>query len=400
LGTVAAHLLDRGTRVRARQDERGLLATLRHLDVVLLASTLAISALGVVVVYAATKSTIVTEPSYYLKRQLLFSAVGIVIMIAVICIDYHRLEQWAYVIFGAIVLSLIAVLKLGKSSVTGGTGATTSGVVQRWIDVGPLQFQPSEFAVLAVVCVLALYMSRHAEDLGLKRIVPLALLVAVPLVLIILQPDLGTTIVMVVVVLAMLLVGGVPVRYILAALVLGVAAFVLGAKLHVIHQSQIERLTCFLHPNSAKLALTCNYQPDIAKQAIGEGGLRGTGLFRGVLTQLQYVPEQSTDFIFATVGEQLGFVGSAVIIGLYGLMSLRMLRAMQAARDGLGRLVCTGVLAFLVFSVFQNIGMNVGLMPDDGIPLPFISYGGSAIIVFYVAVGLVLNVEMRRHRLR
>lgn len=374
-----------------------MLAVLRHLDVVLLASTLVTSALGVVVVYAATRYTYVYEPAYYLKRQVAFSIVGVVVMVAVICVDYRRLEQWAYVIFGALVLSLLAVLAIGKS-VGAGTGATQSGVAQRWINLGPFQFQPSEFAVLGLIAALALYMSRHQGDLGPRRLVPVLGLAAVPLLLVVKQPDLGTGIVMVVVLLAMLFVGGVKLRYLLALLVLGAIGFVVGIHLHLVHSSQLQRLTSFLNPNTG--ALGDNYQEDVAKSAIGAGGLKGTGLFRGVFTQLNYVPEQSTDFIFATVGEQLGFVGSAVIVGLYAIMAMRVLRAVQAARDGLGRLLCAGVLAFLVFSAFQNIGMNIGIMPVTGIPLPFISYGGSAIIVFYAGVGLVLNVEMRRYRNR
>ncbi|HUY30207.1 MAG TPA: FtsW/RodA/SpoVE family cell cycle protein [Acidimicrobiales bacterium] len=395
---MAAHLLDRGARVRSRRDERGAAALARHLDVVLIASTLVLAGLGLVVVYAATRSTYPFEPTYFLKRQIVFTFIGIGAMVAVASIDYRRLEQWAYVIFGGIVLALLAVFVIGRSSVTTGTGGTTSGVAQRWINLGPFQFQPSEFAVLGLIGALALYMSRHEADLGPKRLVPLAGIAAVPLLLVVKQPDLGTAIVMVVVSFTMVLVGGVKLRYIVGFALLGVVAFVAGIDLHLVHSTQLQRLTSFLHPNQG--ALGANYQADVAKNAIGAGGLKGAGLFKGLVTSLNYVPEQSTDFIFATVGEQLGFIGSAVVIGLYGVMALRMLRAVQAARDGLGRLLCTGALAFLVFSVYQNIGMNIGLMPITGIPLPFFSYGGSALIVFYASVGLVLNVEMRRHRIR
>ncbi|MCU1494179.1 MAG: rod shape-determining protein RodA [Acidimicrobiaceae bacterium] len=395
---MAVHLLERGTRIRARRDERGALALLRHLDVVLVISTLVVSAIGIVVVYSATRTAFPAEPTYYVKRQVVFSIIGVLVMAAVASIDYRRLEQWAYVIFGAVLLSLLAVFAIGRSTVTAGTGSTAAGVAQRWINLGPFQFQPSEFAVLGLIGVMALYLARHKDDLGVKRLVPLIIMVVVPLLLIVKQPDLGTAIVMVVVVLAMLMIGGVRVRYIGALIVLGVIGFIVGTKLNLIHSSQVQRLTSFLHPNQDPLGL--DYQEVHAKLAIGAGGFAGTGMFHGELTQINYVPEQSTDFIFATIGEQLGFVGSAVIIGLFGVMSLRMLRAVQSARDGLGRLLCAGVLAFLAFSVFQNIGMNVGIMPITGIPLPLISYGGSAILAFYAAIGLVLNVEMRRHRIR
>jgi rod shape determining protein RodA len=395
---MAAHVLERGDRVRSRREERGAVALLRQLDLVLLVSTLTLSVFGIFAVYAATRTSIAAEPTYYVKRQVAFSIVGGIVMIAVACVDYRRLEQWAYVVFGALVLTLLAVFKIGRSTVTTGTGASASGVAQRWIPFGPFQFQPSEFAVLGVIGVLAVYLTRHADDLGAKRLAPVLAMIAVPLLLVVKQPDLGTAIVMIVVVLAMLLVGGVRVRYIALALLIGGIGFVVGVELHVIGSSQLDRLTSFLHPHEYLQGV--NYQPNLAKQEIGAGGFSGTGLYRGLFTNYQYLPEQSTDFIFATVGEQLGFAGSAALIALFGVMSLRMLRAAQAARDGLGRLVCVGVLAFLVFSVFQNIGMNVGLMPVTGIPLPLISYGGSAIIVFYAAVGLVLNIEMRRHRIR
>lgn len=396
---MAVHLLERGAGIRARREDRGALALLRRFDVVLVACTLAVSALGIVVVYAATRTTgYIAEPTYYLKRQVVFSIVGVVVMCAVAAVDYRRLEQWAYLLYAAVVLALLAVFVIGKSGVTAGTGATATNVAQRWINLGPFQFQPSEFAVLGVIGAMALFMTRHKDGLGPKRVVQLLAMIGIPLLIVVRQSDLGTAIVMFVVALALLLTGGVKVRYLAAVVVLAVLAFLAGASLHLVHASQIQRLTSFLHPNA--FLQSANYQPYLARQAIGSGGLAGTGLFHGTFTNLGILPEQSTDFIFATVGEQLGFVGSAVIIGLFAMMSLRILRAAQSAKDSIGRLVCAGVLVFLVFSVFQNIGMNVGLMPVTGIPLPFISYGGSAIIVFYGAVGVVLSVELRRGRAR
>jgi len=396
---VAVHLLDRSSRITSRRDERGAVAIFQQFDVVLIASTLLVSAFGAIAVYAATRTTFTNEPTYYLKRQLLFSIIGLVVMAIVASIDYHRLEQWAFLILGALILALVAVFAVGRSAaVTAGTGAAATGVANRWIPLGPLQFQPSEFAVLGLIGALAVYLSRHGDDLTAKRLVVLGAMIGVPLLLIVKQPDLGTSIVMIVVVFAMLLIAGVRLRVIVLLGVVGACAFIAGVELHLIHSSQIQRLTSFLHPNTGQQS--ANYQEDLAREYVGAGGFGGVGLFHGLLTNGQYVPEQSTDFIFATVGEQLGFAGSAVVIGLFSVMALRMLRAAQAARDPLGRLLCSGVLAFLVFSVFQNIGMNIGIMPVTGIPLPLISYGGSAIIVFYAGVGLELNVEMRRRRVR
>jgi rod shape determining protein RodA len=223
-----------------------------------------------------------------------------------------------------------------------------------------------------------------------------------------LEPDLGTTIITTIVVITMLVVGGVRLRY-LALLALAVlTAFVLGTKLHLLHSFQIQRLTSFLHQDEcAKLTgqeqQDCQnnvYQLSQAKYAIGAGGFQGTGLFRGAMTSSGFVPLNYADTIFSAIGEQLGFVGSLVVVGLFGVMSLRMFRAIQVARDTFGRVVCAGCLAFVVFSVFENIGMNVGIMPITGIPLPFISFGGSALLATFAAVGLVANVEMRRARNR
>jgi len=394
---VATHVLDRGPQVRSRPTEDRF-ARIRQIDLVLIASTISISLIGMVAVYAATRTTAGVSPTYYLKRQVVFSVIGIVVMAVLAYIDYRRLEQWAYLVFGGLIVCLLGVFAFDKSEVTAGTGASASGVADRWIPLGPFQFQPSEFAMLGVIAVLALYMTRHADELDIRHLLPMFAMVAVPLLIIVKQNDLGTAIVMVIVVLALLLVGGVKLRYITGVVALGVLAFFLAIELHLVQSYQLDRLTNFLHPNTGRLS--GNLQVDQAKIAIGAGGFSGTGLFHGVFTNGNYVPEQSTDFIFATVGEQLGFAGSAVIIGLYSVMALRILRAAQSARDGLGRLLCVGVLAFVGFSVFQNVGMNVGLMPVTGIPLPLISYGGSAIIVFYAAVGLVLNVEMRRGRTR
>ncbi len=393
---MAAHVLDRGAGLRTRREERSALVLLRHVDIVLVAATLSLAALGVVVVYAATRGDFPLEPTYYAKRQLVFCVVGFLVMVVVAAVDFRRIAHWAGLLYGAVLLLLLAVLAVGRS-VAAGTGAVSAGVAQRWISLGPVQVQPSEFAVLAVIGLLAVSLGGRA-DLRLRRLLAPLGLTAVVGLLIVKQPDLGTAGVLLVVVLAMLVVAGVKVRHLLLLLALGGLAFFAGVELHLVHASQLQRLTSFLHPSSG--AMSDNYQEDLAKQAIGSGGLKGTGLFDGLYTNLNYVPEQSTDFIFATVGEQLGFVGSAAIIGLYLVIVLRMLRAAQAVREPVGRLLCVGVMAFLAFSVFQNIGMNIGLMPVTGIPLPFISYGGSAIVVFFTSVGVVLNVEMRRHRYR
>jgi rod shape determining protein RodA len=307
--------------------------------------------------------------------------------------DYRHLEEWAYVIYGVSLLALLGVRAVGRVSSLGAT---------REINLGPLTIQPSEFAVFAVIVTVAVFLHRHDAELGPRNLFRLAVVVVPLILLILLEPDLGTTIICVATFVAMLVVGGVRLRYFLVMMFLALLALIAAVKLHLLHSYQSDRFTAWLHqsrcaqPEYARLQ-EC-YQLQTAKAAIGAGGAKGTGLFRGALTRTGFIPEEYADFIFSAIGEQLGFLGSLLVIGLFGVMSLRMIRAIQIARDTLGRVICAGALAFIAFSAFQNIAMNVGLMPITGIPLPFLSYGGSALFTSFAAVGLVANVEMRRWR--
>ncbi|MCU1489756.1 MAG: rod shape-determining protein RodA [Acidimicrobiaceae bacterium] len=393
---MAVHLLDRGSRIRPRREEHGALSLLRHLDLTLVSATVAVSAFGLVMLYSATRTKFPLEPTYYVKHQLVYMALGFALMALCASIDYRRLNQWGYPIYGLVVLSLLAVFAVGKSLAVSSGGGSQA---QRWLPFGSVHLQPSEFGVLAVMIALGVYATRHEGQLGARRVAAMLGLAAVPMILIFKQPDLGTTIVLTVTVAALLVFAGIRLRLLALALVVVGALVAVSFAGHLLHSYQLSRLTCFLHPGQ-NAAANCGYQLSVSEQAIGAGGLRGTGLFNGAVTNLQYVPEQYADTIFSAVGEQTGFVGGAVLLGLFALMALRMLRAMQMARDVLGRLLCGGALIFLVFSVFQNIGMNIGIMPITGIPLPFVSYGGSALLAFFAAVGLVLNVEMRRYRQR
>ncbi|HVB05798.1 MAG TPA: FtsW/RodA/SpoVE family cell cycle protein [Acidimicrobiales bacterium] len=389
---MAVQMLERRARAVTGRREASRLAALRHLDLTLVAAALALAAIGVVMVYSATNAI---YGGYYLKHQLIYAVLGIVVMVVLMSFDYRRLEEWAVFIYGFSVLTLLAVRAVGHTSNLGAT---------REIVLGPLAIQPSEFGVLSVIVASAVFLHRHDTELGVANLARLGGLVAVPMALVAAEPDLGTTIVTAVVVATMLVVGGVRLRY-LALVVLGLVSLVLiGTKVHLLHSYQLQRLTAFLHQsdcNQPKFAGTqACYQPLFAQTAIGAGGVSGTGLFHGALTNSNYIPEDWTDMIFSTIGEQFGFVGSVVVVGLFGVIALRMVRAMQVARDTLGRLLCGGALAFVAFSVFQNVGMNAGLMPITGIPLPFISYGGSALFATFAVVGLVANVEMRRFRSR
>jgi rod shape determining protein RodA len=266
--------------------------------------------------------------------------------------------------------------------------------------VGPLQLQPSEFAVLALILAVASYCARREEEgLAWRDLFRLLIMAGIPIVLVLVQPDLGTAMIMVIVLLVMLAVAGLPIRILVMLLVGTVLVALVAVEGGLLHHYQIARLTSFLHQDttsSAALQNTAVYNLQQAKDAIGAGGMFGTGLLHGAATNLGYVPEQQTDFIFTAVGEQLGFVGATVVLGLLAIIAWRVLRAAQLARDSFGRLLCAGIFAFLAFSIFQNAGMTMGIMPITGIPLPFLSYGGTAVLCFFLGVGVALSVYARR----
>jgi rod shape determining protein RodA len=221
----------------------------------------------------------------------------------------------------------------------------------------------------------------------------------IPIVLVLLQPDLGTAIIMIIVLLVMLAVAGLPIRILVMLLVATVLVALVAIDGGFLHHYQVARLTTFLNPNTHSnnpYVQSTIYNTQQAKIAIGSGGLFGSGIGHGVQTNLGYVPEQQTDFIFTAVAEQLGFVGSVGLLSLLGVIAWRVLHAAVVSRDIFGRLICAGLFTFIAFSVFQNAGMTMGIMPITGIPLPFVSYGGTAVLVFFAAVGLALSVGARR----
>jgi rod shape determining protein RodA len=362
-------------------------------DFILVVATLMVSAIGVVMVYTATRGPLLAagdDPKSFLKKQGLFVVLGIITMLVVAVFDYRRLEPLATVLYWLIVLALVGVFVVGSSA----QGAA------RWFSLGPLQLQPSEFAVLALILAIASYCARRDEDgLAWRDVFRLLILAGIPIVLVLLQPDLGTAMIMVIVLLVMLAVAGLPIR-ILVMLLIGTALVALVAvEGGLLHHYQIARLTTFLNPNNKSTnpyVQSAIYNLQEAKNAIGSGGLLGSGIGHGAQTNLGYVPEQQTDFIFTAVGEQLGFVGAVGLLSLLGVIAWRVLHAAVVSRDIFGRLVCAGLFAFIAFSVFQNAGMTMGIMPITGIPLPFVSYGGTAVLVFFSAVGLALSVGARR----
>ncbi len=310
-------------------------------------------------------------------------------MVGVTFIDYRRFRDIAPAAYLAVLFGLLLVVS--------GLGSERKGT-QAWFQLGPFQLQPSEFAKLIVIVALASLLAQFGgRDIDLRRLAALLAVAGVPMVLILLQPDLGTALVFVAVIMGLLLIGGARARHIVALTALGLLGVVGVLRSGMLEEYQQCRLTSFLdQATEACEERDSAYNVEQSQTAIGAGGWVGQGLLQGTQTRLDIVPEQHTDFIFTAVGEELGFAGSATLLALLSIIAWRIWRAAQLARDPLGSLICVGVLAMFVFQVFENVGMTMGIMPVTGIPLPFMSYGGSSTIMSFLAIGLVLNVHMRR----
>jgi len=363
----------------------------RHIDLVLVGSVLLVSLFGALMVYSTTRGPVPPYESGYLKRVLVFVVLGTGIMGATALFDYRKLKDFWPFIYGVSIFMLVMVLVPGIGSRTKGT--------QGWFQLPGFQLQPSELAKLAMIIGFAGLASQFRGDLDNSRVLMLLGICGAPMFFVLLQPDLGTTLVSVAVAFALLAVAGVRGR-ILAGLAL---AAVLGSTLvltsGVLKDYQVARLTTYVRQDETavtKIDEESRYNLDQSKRAIGAGGLTGQGLFNGSQTRLEIVPEQRTDFIFSAVGEQLGFIGSGALLALMGTIVWRVWRAAQLARDEFGTLLCTGIMVMLVVQIFENVGMTMGIMPITGIPLPFVSYGGSALLTMFLAMGLVLSVHMRR----
>ncbi|MDA8392439.1 MAG: FtsW/RodA/SpoVE family cell cycle protein [Actinomycetota bacterium] len=363
------------------------LALARRLDLVLVAVTLALAAYGSLIVYSATKvpnQQAGIGPTYYFVHQAAYDVVGLVAMLLTMSVGYRRLVRLGLIVYGFLLVALVAVMAVGSSTLGS----------QRWFSIGPFQLQPSAFASVGLVLALTAAIDRWQERITARRLVALVVMAVVPILLVFKQPDLGSAILMLVTSAAVMVVGGVKGRHLVILVLLGLATVVAALQLHLLHSYQLSRLTSFLHQNSNATFRTSTYNIQQSKYAISSGGLAGKGLFRGSEITGGYVPAFSTDFIFSAVGEQLGFLGSSVLLVLYSILSWRIWRAAARSGDRLGRLCAAGVLALLGFSVFENVGMTMGIMPVAGIPLPLVSYGGSAVVNTFMAVGLVASIGL------
>ncbi|MDQ4149674.1 MAG: rod shape-determining protein RodA [Actinomycetota bacterium] len=361
---------------------------IRHLDPFLIPAALALTAVGCVAVRSASAPLLQAQgmdPDYFLKRQLVFFCLSTIAFGIVLLFDYRRYAAYAPIIYaGMLVLLLVVLTPLGQRV----AGA------QRWLSLGVFQVQPAELMKVAYIGLLAALLSRETNRAGFAPVAQALIMAGVPALLVYAQPDLGSALVLFAIAFGMLLVAGVELRWLAVVVLLAATVAVLAIQLGVLRDYQVARLQAFLDTESDLQGSSFNLAQ--SKIAIGSGGFLGKGLGNGSQTNLSYVPEQRTDFIFTAIGEEMGFVGAMLVIGLFSLLLWRCVRIAMLSKDLFGTLVAAGVATMLGFQLFVNIGMTIGIMPITGIPLPFVSYGGSSLVTSYVGVAVVMNIHMRR----
>ena len=382
------------SQIHARQRlyRRNRQSLVHGFDPVLTAVVGLLLIIGTLLVWAATRDWYARnglDPQYYLKRHIINILIGGALAYATTLIDYRLLRAYTPFLWGASVLGLIIVLIPGLGSEVNGAKA--------WIALpGGFQIQPAELAKIAIIIGMSMILSErtHDSDEPTNRDVLQSLAIAaIPVLLIILQPDMGTILIISASVVTIIAVSGASSKWVVGLLLLAVIGGFVAVKAGVICEYQVNRLQTFVDPNADTQG--AGYQLRQARITVGSGGLLGTGLFAGPQTNGRFVPEQQTDFIFTVAGEELGFVGSGAILILYLILLMRAFSIARRTNDPFGRLVCTGVIAWFAFQVFENIGMTLGLMPMTGVPLPFISYGGSSMFATLIGFGLLQNVHAR-----
>ncbi len=365
-------------------------APVRHLDPVLVLTALLLTGIGLMAIYSAKLHALTAQglpTTGYVSRQLLALALGVVAMVIASVLDYRHLRSYAPVLVGAAVILLVVVLSPLGAEVNGS---------QRWIVLGGFQLQPSELAKLSVLIGVAALLHEGKGDPRIGAIALALVATVVPAGLVFLQPDLGTAITFFWVTATLFLIGGVKARYLAGLGVAGITAVIVALQTQLIQDYQLRRLTAFLNAGDASAAQTAAFQTRQSLIAVGSGQFAGKGLFQGTQTSLSYVPENHTDFVFTVIAEEFGFVGAAVVLALFLVIVWRGLRIAILAKDLFGTLLAGGIVSMLTLQVFINIGMTVGIMPVTGLPLPFVSYGGTSLIVWFTMIGMLLNVHMRR----
>jgi rod shape determining protein RodA len=361
------------------------------IDWLLLLAVLALTVLGTLLVWSATSNRedlTGGDPSAYLSKQVVNIAIGLVLMVTVMATDHRWVRILAPLVYLASVGGLVLVLTMG----------TTVNGSRSWLMIGGLSIQPSEFAKLAVVVGMALVVAERSEGrwrsrVGSVDVFAMLAVAAVPATLIMLQPDLGTMLVLSATVFGVLAASGARCRWLMLLAAGGVAAGVAAVAGGLLKDYQVDRFLAFTNPDLDPRG--AGYNVEQARIAVGNGGLFGQGLFDGSQTRSGFVPEQHTDFVFTVAGEELGLVGAGVLIALLGVVLWRALTIAAHTDDMFGRMAAAGIACWFGFQAFQNIGMCLGIMPVTGVPLPFVSYGGSSMFAGMLAVGLLQNIHLR-----
>jgi rod shape determining protein RodA len=385
------------------------LRLLKRVDWALFAAVLALSLYGLVMVYSATRApeaSGIAPPSQFAQKQIIWLVIGLGAFFITLVWEYEAIARWHVVCYGGVLLILLAVLTAGHTAMGG----------SRWIALGSFRLQPSEFAKIAVILSLAAFLSRRGDAVqGFPLLLKSLLIPAGPVLLVLVQPDFGTALVVIAIWFGVLYLSGARPAHLGAVFATGLLLFLLmwnmdklplerlpspAAKVlaHVrLKDYQKRRLTIFMDPQSDPLG--SGYHVIQSRLAIGSGEVVGRGLFHGTQSRLRFIPERHTDFIFSVVGEELGLIGAAAMLMLYFFLFWRGLRIATRARDLLGTLLAAGAASMLIFHTIVNVGMSVNIMPITGIPLPFVSYGGSNMLASFVAFGLLQNVHMRRDKI-
>ena len=371
---------------------RPVTSSFGNFDKLLTFAVVGLLLIGTMLVYAGTREWFRSyglDPEYYFKRHTLNIIIGGLLAYGTTLIDYRLLRAYTPILWLAAVLGLIIVLIPGLGSEINGARA--------WISLpGGFQLQPAELAKIAIIVGMAMILADREQsdkdptDLDVVKALAIA---AVPVLLIVAQPDLGTVLIISAAVVAMIGASGAPARWVIGLLLAAIVGVFAAVQTGAVSSYQVARLQSFVDPSADPQAT--GYQLRQSRITIGSGGLLGKGLFEGPQTNGRFVPEQQTDFIFTVAGEELGFVGCSIILLLYILFFIRAFAICRRSSDLFGRLVCIGVIAWFAFQTFENIGMTMGLMPMTGVPLPFLSYGGSSMFANLIGVGLLQNVHAR-----
>jgi rod shape determining protein RodA len=363
---------------------RKWLSNFRYFDIYIFVSSILLLILGLLMIY----STTLGSPTNLLLRQAVYAVLGFFGMFVLAFFDYRKIKTNTWWLYLLILAGLILVWFIGRN-IRGST---------RWIDLGIFRIQPAEFAKLIIVVIMAKFLDQSGEKLKDVRYVILsAVYVAIPAVLILLEPDLGSALVIFFTWLGMLLFSKMNKKH-LAVLLLGGVLLSSGAWFFVLHDYQKTRIYTFINPQNDPQGSGYNVLQSII--AVGSGSISGRGVGRGLQSQLKFLPERQTDFIFASTAEELGFLGSAFILLMFGVIFFRLIRATKQARDNFGMYLSLGIFFMLLVQVVINIGMNVGVLPVTGIPLPLLSYGGSSLITTMLALGLIQSIVARQKALK